>query len=243
MTHGTSPKLNTPLIEKYRDRFEDSESQPPVSHAEAAEIFNAYLKLERRLARIAKISDAFQSELRELKGDLEHLSRTDPLTGLANRRDIYEKLEAEQSRCRRNGKIFSLIMADFDFFKQINDNYGHAAGDQFLVAVTQIFQSNLRKEDCCARWGGEEFLILLPETETENALKTAEKLRQRVADYTLEVQGAAIRATLSAGISTYRHNEEIDICIARADEALYQAKKNGRNQAIVYDTSDEDHRA
>ncbi|HKK00844.1 MAG TPA: diguanylate cyclase, partial [Desulfuromonadales bacterium] len=191
----------------------------------------------RRLARIARISDAFQSELQELKGDLEHLSRTDPLTGLANRRDIRERLEAEQSRCHRNGKVFSLIMADFDYFKRINDKYGHAAGDNFLVAVAQTFQANLRKEDCCARWGGEEFLILLPETEPENAVKTAEKLRKIIAGYALELQGNAIGATLSFGISTYRENEDIDACIAKADEALYQAKNRGRNQSVLYGVS------
>ena len=234
--HPNGPGQGNPLIEKYRSRFEEPAPPEPLSHDEAAEIFNAYLKLERRLARIAKISDAFQAELQELKGDLEHLSRTDPLTGLSNRRDIHEKLEAEQSRCHRNGKVFSLIMADFDFFKRINDSYGHAAGDHFLVAAAQTFQTNLRKEDCCARWGGEEFLILLPETDPDNAFNTAEKLRQLVANYSLDVQGHSIGTTLSFGISTYQHDEEIENCIARADEALYQAKNRGRNQSVFRGT-------
>ena len=238
MTHCDCPTQENPLIEKFRARFEGAAAQEPLSHAEAGEIFDAYQKLDRRLAKIAKISDAYQAELQELRGRLEHLSRTDPLTGLSNCHDIHEKLAAEQSRCRRNGKVFSLIMADFDFFKQINDTYGHAAGDRFLTAVAQSFQENLRKEDCCARWGGEEFLILLPETDRDSAFATAEKLRQLVADYTLRANGCVIRSSLSLGISTYRQEEELAACIARADEALYRAKSQGRNRSVLHGSWD-----
>jgi diguanylate cyclase (GGDEF)-like protein len=236
MTVSQAYEPKNPLIEKYRPRFEGPDAGKPLSYAEAAEIFFAYQKLDKRLARIARISDNFQAELQKLKEELEYSSRTDYLTGLSNRRDIYERLVAEQSRSARNGKVFSVIMADFDQFKGINDTYGHAIGDQFLVASAGIFKENLRREDCCARWGGEEFLILLPETEGSSALTVAEKLRQLVAEKTLVVDGSRVRATLSFGLSVYRGGEtDIDACLSRADEALYQAKSGGRNRSVLLD--------
>lgn len=228
---GAPPNL---LIEKYRSRFEEPGAGRPLSFEEAREIFDAYQKLDKRIARIARISDNFQSELQDLKAKLEHSSRTDYLTGLPNRRDIYERLIAEQSRSLRNGNPFSVIMADLDLFKRINDTYGHPIGDQFLIGFSVIFKSNLRREDCCARWGGEEFLILLPETDGANALGVAEKLRQLVAEYTLDIEGTKIGTTVSLGVAVYQQGEkDVETCLNRADEALYQAKNGGRNQSVL----------
>ena len=235
MTISKFASTRNPLIEKYRCRFEGPQAGEPLSYEEAVEIFDAYRKLDKRLDRIARISDTFQAELQDLKRDLEHSSRTDYLTGLSNRRDIHERLVAEQSRSIRNGKVFSIIMADFDLFKDINDSYGHAVGDRFLAATAAIFKANLRKEDCCARWGGEEFLILLPETDGKNALNTAEKLRQLVAGFPLPVNDDNVHTTLSLGVAVYQQGEEdVEACITRADKALYQAKSSGRNRSVLY---------
>ena len=234
MTLPKSAIPKNPLIEKYRHRFEGPGAGQPLSFEEAAEIFEAYRKLDQRLARIARISDNFQSKLQDLKKALEHSSRTDYLTGLPNRRDICERLSAEQNRCFRNGKIFSLIMADLDLFKRINDSHGHAAGDRFLAATAEIFKANLRKEDCCARWGGEEFLILLPETDAASAFEVAEKLRRLMAGFTLDFNGERIGTTLSVGVSVYHRDEpHVQPCLTRVDEALYQAKSGGRNCSIL----------
>ncbi|MBZ0157302.1 MAG: GGDEF domain-containing protein [Alphaproteobacteria bacterium] len=197
------------------------------------DIFLSYIRLLKRQNRIVRISDKYQSQLRELMAVLDISSRTDPLTKLCNRADMFEKLAAEQSRAVRYQKTFSLVMVDLDYFKQVNDTYGHLAGDQFLVAVAGLMRSNLRKEDSCARWGGEEFLILLPETELSNGTHTAEKLRGLIASITVPLHGEKVYITASLGVASYSPGETIDHCIKRADDALYLAKKNGRNRVAA----------
>lgn len=116
------------------------------------------------MQKILLISDGFQQRLIDMNAGLEVLAHTDGLTGLSNRADAMEKLEAERSRAERHGGTFSVIITDVDDFKTINDGWGHDAGDMMLIALARTFRSILRREDTCARWGGEEFLFLLPET-------------------------------------------------------------------------------
>jgi diguanylate cyclase (GGDEF)-like protein len=198
-------------------------------------LFQKYVRLSRRLKRIARISDSYQFELQDLKTRFELASHIDFLTGLPNRLDMFKRLEAEQARSIRRGRCFALIMADIDLFKGINDCHGHEVGDKVLVTIGQTLSGYLRKEDSCARWGGEEFLILIPETDKDEACEVAERLRELIENLALEVEGSTIKASISLGVSVYANGEPIESCIKRADDALYQAKNSGRNRYAYLD--------
>jgi len=206
----------------------------PLSGAFSA-LFRKYVRLSRRMGRIARISDSYQANLQEMKSRLDLSSRTDYLTGLANRREMYERLGMELSRARRHGREFAVVMFDFDHFKELNDRYGHAVGDRVLTVVAELVTRNLRREDSCCRWGGEEFLILLPETTAPAALVVAEKIRRLIDRHPIEADGVTVRATVSLGATVFLADESVDACIARADAALYQAKEAGRNRAFLLD--------
>lgn len=173
------------------------------------------------------------SERKQLEEELYRLSVTDHLTGAYNRRYFLEALEKEIERTRRTGRPFSLIMFDLDHFKSINDRFGHVAGDLVLKGVVAAFKERLRKADCLARWGGEEFVILLPETPAEEAALLADELRRRLGE--MEIPGVG-RVTASFGVTGYRPGDTIDTVTRRIDAALYRAKGNGRN-CVCLDSS------
>jgi diguanylate cyclase (GGDEF)-like protein len=203
-------------------------------YGEFSSLFQRYLRLTKRVKRIARISDAFQSQLLKLKNQLELASRTDYLTGLPNRRDMYDRLEAEFGRSVRHGTRFAVVMADIDHFKRINDTWGHDIGDRVLVAVAELLRDNLRKEDYSARWGGEEFLLLLPETGGAQALEATEKLRGLIAARAVETGATPVPVTASFGVAVIRRGESLNTCIKRADDALLQAKDTGRNRCVLH---------
>ena len=153
-------------------------------------------------------------------------SITDPLTNIYNRRFFMQMLEREIERTRRNGKPFSLIMFDLDHFKKINDSFGHATGDMVLKKVTETVKKRIRKTDCFARWGGEEFIILLPETSLKDATRLAEELRVQVSSMVLPGVG---HVTASFGVAGFRTTDTIDSILMRVDDMLYEAKAAGRN--------------
>ncbi|AWB08774.1 GGDEF domain-containing protein (plasmid) [Azospirillum humicireducens] len=189
-----------------------------------------HLKLMRQLTKIAKISDRIQTDTRQMAQALHAASQTDPLTELPNRRHMVDRLEAELCRVGRSGGGFALIMLDIDHFKEVNDAFGHAAGDHVLVEAAGLLRRNLRGHDLCARWGGEEFLILLPDTDQVQAETVAEKLRGLIAHHSITHQGRGIGVTLSLGVAAYRPGRTADDCIQAADDALYIAKRAGRNR-------------
>lgn len=152
---------------------------------------------------------------------------TDPLTGLYNRRYITDILQDEARRAKRQSNPFSVMMMDIDHFKAINDSHGHDVGDRVLQAVSSITSKQLREVDVLARWGGEEFLILLRGTNLEGALQAAEKCRSALAEETFEQQG---KVTASLGVAQAQDDEGIRDLVHRADKALYAAKTAGRNQ-------------
>lgn len=170
------------------------------------------------------------TDRKRLEEEFYRLSVTDHLTGAYNRRYFVEMLEKEVERARRTGRAFSLIMFDLDRFKSINDRFGHAAGDRVLMSVVSAFRERLRKTDCLARWGGEEFVILLPETGTEGAAALAEELRRKLNE--MEIIGVG-RVTASFGVASYRSGDTVDTVTQRVDDALYRAKGNGRNCVCV----------
>ncbi|MGB9813897.1 MAG: PAS domain S-box protein [Thermovenabulum sp.] len=153
-------------------------------------------------------------------------SITDPLTNIYNRRFFMQMMEQEMERTRRNGKPFSLIMFDIDHFKSVNDRFGHAAGDMVLKSIADMVKKRIRKTDCFARWGGEEFIILLPETSLKDAVGLAEELRERLSSMPLPEVG---HVTASFGVASYRPSDTIDTILLRADDMLYEAKASGRN--------------
>ncbi|QOC22477.1 GGDEF domain-containing protein [Wenzhouxiangella sp. AB-CW3] len=159
----------------------------------------------------------------------EHAA-TDPLTGLSNRRHIKPQLHSETARARRHGTPYSILMADLDHFKTVNDRYGHAVGDLVLQETARRMRAVVRTEDRIARWGGEEFLILLTECDADQAAIAAEKIRQYMADEPFQCDGHAIPVTISIGVAQHEGAQEPDEVIERADQALYQAKQDGRNR-------------
>lgn len=166
---------------------------------------------------------------RKLKKIAEH----DSLTKLYNRFALYELSRKEISKAVRAGLPLSLLMVDLDFFKQINDRYGHLAGDAVLVSFSKILTKSLRSYDIVARYGGEEFVVVLPNTTKENATRVAEKLRIKIEETLFEFEGQQIKMTISIGVSSL--GEECDCLeelIEQADEALYAAKAAGRNKVM-----------
>ncbi len=162
-------------------------------------------------------------------------SYTDPLTGLANRRALFVRLEEEWARAQRYGDELSVLMADLDHFKAVNDGHGHIAGDEVLRSVARVLLRSVRKVDAVARYGGEEFCLVLPRTGKREALRVADDLRRAVAATAIEpLPGApALHVTLSVGVAAFPADAaDVSALIARADEALYRAKRAGRDRVI-----------
>jgi diguanylate cyclase (GGDEF)-like protein len=169
------------------------------------------------------------SLLRHHYAQMHQMAYTDALTGLINRRGMQQRLESELERARRYNRPFALILADIDHFKKVNDTYGHSVGDQVLREVAGRLAQNLRDSDSLARWGGEEFLILAPETNLHQAHLLAQRLREAISER--PISGLVI--TLSLGVACYRQGDSVAGLLSRADEAMYQAKANGRNQVVL----------
>jgi diguanylate cyclase (GGDEF)-like protein len=172
-------------------------------------------------------------QLRQSRGRLEELSTMDSLTQLANRRHILEILTGHLDRFRRKGTPFSVLLADADHFKRINDDVGHMAGDQVLSELGAIFKRLLRTVDSAGRYGGEEFLIILEDTRGKEALQTAERIRAAVESTSVAVKESSLRFTVSIGVAEIQSGDAEDQLIMRADTALYQAKREGRNRAVL----------
>ncbi|GGP50032.1 GGDEF domain-containing protein [Shewanella saliphila] len=166
----------------------------------------------------------------ELSRQYQELAMRDPLTKLANRRNAAAILEQEKSRLQRNNEPLSVLLCDLDHFKLVNDKYGHNGGDMVLTELSALFKEQVRQQDCVARWGGEEFLIILPQTSAEQASIIAEKIRSSVEQHTVNFLSQQIKTTISIGISQLSDDQSIDELINTADKCLYQAKTLGRNQ-------------
>jgi polar amino acid transport system substrate-binding protein len=189
-------------------------------------IIGIMLAWNRKLARITR-------ELNEANASLERLSRLDGLTCLLNRRTFMSELHDEQARARRTRARVSVLLIDADQFKKINDTFGHATGDNVLIEIAQRIKDISREVDIECRFGGEEFAIALPETDTEGARHYAERLRLNIADIQLSREQVSIPVTVSIGVATMQDDETIEALLHRADAAMYTAKKNGRNRVEV----------
>ena len=179
------------------------------------------------------------NELTDAYTKLDLLARTDPLTRLSNRRDILEKIKYEAMKFERSGEKFALGISDIDNFKSFNDSYGHDCGDFVLVNLANIMRSVMRKQDCIGRWGGEEFIFLMPKTDLEGGAVIAEKLRKKIEEEVFYYRDIKLNLTMTFGITAYDSIMDIDLCINKADEALYQGKAGGKNVVIRADEIEE----
>jgi diguanylate cyclase (GGDEF)-like protein/PAS domain S-box-containing protein len=166
------------------------------------------------------------TKYKKMEEELRHLSVVDVLTNAYNRRYFTQKLEEEIERARRTDGKFSLVMLDIDRFKRINDNFGHNAGDLVLKSMTEMIKNRIRKIDTLARWGGEEFVIFLPDTTVNNAARLAEELRESLSQ--MDIPGVG-RVTASFGVAGYCPGDNVDSLVNKADNMMYEAKAAGRN--------------
>jgi diguanylate cyclase (GGDEF)-like protein len=167
-----------------------------------------------------------------LRQKVEREARTDELTGLSNRRHMYEYMQYTLQRLRRRRLPLSVLLIDVDNFKLINDNYGHQFGDRVLIRIAHSLKQCLRNHDAIARWGGEEFLVLLAESDNAAAKTVAEKLRSTIEAMPIEFKDNMLSMTISIGIHTANPEVSLDTLLSRADENLYAAKNSGRNRII-----------
>jgi len=199
-----------------------------ISHSALAQVKREadHQELERRYEEIAELQE-------KLKIQALH----DPLTGLYNRHFLYASLPMEMARAERDDYPVSFIMLDVDRFKDLNDTYGHASGDEVLVAIANCLKKNARQGDIVCRHGGEEFLILMPHITADRSWQRIEACRASIENMTFLLNATPVQATISAGIATYpEHGSEIDSLLRKADEALYKSKHEGRNRVTTAET-------
>lgn len=175
------------------------------------------------------------TELKELHTKMEKMLKKDDLTGLSNRRHFMEFLHKMLTLSKRHSHSLSLLMADIDKFKQINDNYGHNKGDEYLKTVGKILKKQTRNEDLAARMGGDEFVVLLPETNINGALIIANRIKEKISE--LNILTGKDDYTVSIGVTELEEEDDVKSFLKRADDALYSAKENGRNKVEKKETT------
>jgi diguanylate cyclase (GGDEF)-like protein len=189
---------------------------------------------------IGRLDRSLEALVKELWDLLRH---TDPLTGIATRHAMLPRMREEHQRVRRTGLVSSICMVDLDHFKLINDTHGHHAGDIVLEAVSNYLVNNLRRYDQVCRYGGEEFVLMLPNTAPEQAVPIVDRLRRGMAELHIQIDhGAPISITASFGIAPLMAQQPIGTSIGCADRAMYAAKRSGRNQVCVWDGQEEPQR-
>ncbi|BCE01184.1 GGDEF domain-containing protein [Marinicellulosiphila megalodicopiae] len=198
--------------------------------------FNLFFLLVSCLIVIPVMVYFHQSNI-EVLHKLNEQANTDELTSLYNRRRMLEDINLQQALSERNDGSFSLILGDIDFFKQLNDTFGHAAGDAALKHLAKLLKDTVRKTDSVSRWGGEEFLILLSGSHEKEALHFANTLRELVEKQKIEYDHKQLQITLSFGVAHYKMGQTIERTIHNADLALYQAKVHGRNRVVLHQPS------
>jgi diguanylate cyclase (GGDEF)-like protein len=177
-----------------------------------------------------------QQEMVRFNRALMERANTDQLTGLANRYHIMAIAEYERERATRSGSTYCIILADVDHFKVVNDRHGHDCGDAILQEVAARMQEVVRAQDLVARWGGEEFLIFLPDTSADGASVLAERLREAISERPFHCDNAELTITITLGVSSCDFRQ-IEGCIEQADTALYEGKREGRNRTVLYEPS------
>lgn len=210
-----------------------SDAYQSMAHERELGLCDQFDRQLRRLTRIARISDHYQNMMRDLNRALEETSSRDPLTGLLNRRALMEMIKQEVQRASRSGDSFVVAMLDVDHFKAVNDRYGHETGDRALVELAGVLGESLRQYDLCGRWGGEEFLVLLPQTQPDTAQAVMDRLVGDVRGLAIAAGDDVLRLTVSIGMAYHQLGETFSETLSRADQALYLAKQDGRDRVAL----------
>ncbi len=242
-------QLNTPSFCSWQQRhhlFELPHTRPITTDSEFMAQNCTFLPIETDgivkniCILIEDVTDVchYQTQLQKTLDELATISRIDGLTQIYNRRHWQGSLEQEYAKAQRHDKRLSLIMLDLDYFKLLNDNYGHQCGDMVLIEVSALISSLLRVEDIFGRYGGEEFAIILPETELSGAMELAQRICSSIATKPLTYKDHKIKVTVSLGVAQLSAEESnYEMLITQSDSALYQAKAQGRNQVCCADFS------
>lgn len=219
------------------DRFEqiiaDRRFADNILLPELTQLHKQTKLLERRAGKLAAENDQLKTELVNMVRSLDLASRVDGMTGLANRRDLMEKIDREATRSHRHQHPFTVLLINVDHFKKVNETYGYNTGDDVLVEISRVLRGCVRNEDICGRWGGEEFLMLLPETSAEASLPVANKVLESTFMTEFKANKPGIRITVSIGICEFDPAQTANECISRANQALNLAKKGGRNRYVT----------
>ena len=224
------------LLARIEERAEAEHTPAEPLKAFVLKIMSLDMSLALETYHYAEVSSLEQS-LDDLRGEGEHLrtlATTDPLTGVANRKRVLDEVTLELADSRRAAERIVVLMIDLDHFKMVNDTYGHLVGDDVLRHVATRIQTSIRTIDTVGRYGGEEFLVLLTDTNQASAMEIAERIRRKVGDSHIAVSGLDIGVTLSVGLAEARDGDTPATLIARADHALYDAKTRGRNQSVFH---------
>lgn len=219
--HSISEHLGLIMTAMQEYRVEEDSRESVLTH----QLEN----MQKKLDEMEKSAEAAQHAIEEQRKKAMH----DALTGLPNREAYQQRLDQEVHRLQRYGNKLSLMVCDIDLFKRINDNYGHLAGDKVLKIIAKSLQVNLRDSDFIARFGGEEFVCLMPETSKDDAKMVAEKLRKKIESSPFNFKKEPVQITISFGISEFAEGDNADDVFERADKALYKAKESGRNQVVL----------
>lgn len=205
----------------------------PIDFAE----LKARLRSMLRIKRLQEALEEREKELLEVNEQLRHMSQTDALTGLDNRRHLNERIDEMFAHAKRLDEPFSIVMCDLDKFKSVNDTYGHQAGDEVLKQLASLLREEAREIDRVGRYGGEEFMLLLPGAQLDDAVSFAERVRKRIEGHTFTFPGGTITRTSSFGVAGWPHPKvrECDDLVRKADDALYVAKETGRNKVVRFD--------
>jgi len=208
----------------------------PIDFAELKARLNSML----RIKRLQEELEERERQLLEANERLRHMSQTDGLTGLDNRRHLEERIEEMFEHAKRLNEPFAIVMCDLDRFKSVNDTYGHQAGDAVLKQLAKILKHEVREIDRAGRYGGEEFMLLLPGTVLDSAVTFAERVRKQIESHTFTFDGTSIQRTASFGVSAWPHPRiaKCDGLVRAADDALYVAKETGRNRVIRFDSDE-----
>ena len=224
------------LVERQQEQVSQLERLTSISDGYQSVLNKRYQTLTerhnkqlRQLQKIVVISDHYQQMLQDLNESLRIASTQDPLTGLFNRRLMLDRLQNEAALTNRRDNLFSVLMIDIDHFKRVNDTWGHHAGDIALTMVASALQMALRTSDVCARWGGEEFLVLLPDTGEAGGLEIAGRLLRAIRCLRVPEMPAECNLAISVGLAQHQRGDDLDETLMRADRALYLAKSGGRD--------------
>jgi len=198
-------------------------------------LFSIFVFITAFEAVFVSVTRKYESSLLTAQDQLYLAATTDSLTTLCNRNKVVDFLEEEDFRVKRSGKVYTIAIGDIDDFKTINDTYGHGAGDAVLVAAAEAMKRTMREQDVIGRWGGEEFIIVFPETGNAAACRALKRLNQRIADLCVRLDGVDLRVSMTFGVADSRQAKGAGEILRLADNALYIGKHRGKNCVIMAD--------